>query len=117
MAFAIFCGIEIIRDFAKYNSVCTETYLLIGPFDTKAEAQNALSFIHTKFFRFLVLLIKNTQDATKQVYQFVPMQDYTENSNILWGQSTSDIDKQLYEKYNLTQEEINFIESMIRTME
>lgn len=99
------------------NSVCTETYLLIGPFDTKAEAQNALSFIHTKFFRFLVLLIKNTQDATKQVYQFVPMQDYTENSNILWGQSTSDIDKQLYEKYNLTQEEINFIESMIRTME
>ena len=89
------------------NSVCTETYLLIGPFDTKDEAQNVLSYIHTKFFRFLVLLIKNTQDATKQVYQFVPMQDFSKP----WT------DEELYAKYNLTQEEIDFIESMIRPME
>ncbi|MBD5410956.1 MAG: restriction endonuclease [Treponema sp.] len=89
------------------NSVCTETYLLIGPFDTKDEAQNVLSYIHTKFFRFLVLLIKNTQDATKQVYQFVPMQDFSKP----WT------DEELYVKYNLTQEEIDFIESMIRPME
>lgn len=99
------------------NSVCTETYLLIGPFDTKVEAQNTLSYIHTRFFRFLVLLIKNTQDATKQVYQFVPMQDFTNRSDIFWHQSVSDIDKQLYKKYGLSNEEIQFIESMIRPME
>ena len=60
-----------------------------------------------KFFRFMVLQVKNTQDAPKRVYQFVPIQDFTES----WT------DEKLYKKYGLTQEEINFIESMIRPME
>lgn len=88
------------------NSVCTETYLLVGPFDSKEIALNSMSYIKTKFFRFLVLLKKNTQDATSKVYQFVPLQDFSKP----WT------DEELYKKYNLTQEEIDFIESMIRPM-
>jgi len=88
------------------NTCCTETYLLIGPFESKKIAENVISYIKTKFFRFMVLLIKNTQDATKKVYSFVPVQDFSE----LWT------DEKLYKKYKLTKEEIEFIESMIRPM-
>lgn len=89
------------------NSCCTETYLHIGPFKDEKITQNVLNYIKTKFFRFLVLLIKNTQNATRRVYSFVPVQDFNEEWN----------DEKLYKKYDLTQDEINFIESMIRPME
>lgn len=89
------------------NSACTETYLYIGPFDNKETAVNLLSYISTRFFRFLVLLVKNTQDATRRVYHFVPMQDFSEP----WT------DEKLYKKYGLTEDEIAFIESMVRPME
>lgn len=88
-------------------SCCTETYIVIGPFKNQTLAKNALSYIKTKLFRFMVLLHKNTQDATKAVYQFVPMQDFSKP----WT------DQELYKKYKLSQEEIAFIESMIRPME
>ena len=99
------------------NSCCTETYLSIGPFESQFEANNVVSYIKTKFFRNLILMIKNTQMAMKPVYQFVPMQDFTEKSDIDWSAPIPEIDKQLYKKYNLTQEEIDFIESMIKPME
>ncbi|WP_300830016.1 hypothetical protein [uncultured Akkermansia sp.] len=89
------------------GSCCTETYLVIGPFNATEEAENVISYIKTKFFRFMVLLKKNTQDASKQVYSFVPMQDFSK----AWT------DEELYAKYGLTGEEIEFIESMIRPME
>ena len=91
----------------EVNSCCSETYLMIGPFDTKNECENVMSYIRTKFFRFLVLLRKNTQHATSKVYQFVPLQDFSHP----WT------DEMLYQKYNLTEDEIAFIESMIRPME
>jgi site-specific DNA-methyltransferase (adenine-specific) len=75
--------------------------------DNEAEAYNTISYIRTKFFRFLVLLQKNTQDAPKRVYDLVPTQDFTKS----WT------DEELYAKYGLIQEEIAFIESMIRPME
>lgn len=89
------------------KSLCTETYIVIGPFDKKEIANNVLSYMKTKFFRFLVVLIKSTQDCTQKVYQFVPMQDFNEE----WT------DEKLYKKYDLTQKEIDFIESMIKPME
>ena len=89
------------------NTCCTETYLAIGPFETEQIAQNVIKYIKTKFFRFLVLLIKNTQNATKQVYQIVPMQDFNEECT----------DEKLYKKYKLTIAEIEFIESMVKPME
>ena len=89
------------------NSCCTETYLLIGGFKNKERAENAISYIKTRFFRFMVMLRKNTQNGTRNVYQFVPMQDFNEP----WT------DEKLYAKYGLTEDEIAFIESMIRPME
>jgi len=88
------------------NSCCTETYLLLGPYDSKEEAENVISYIRTRFFRFLVLQKKNTQHATKLVYTFVPTQNFSKSWN----------DVELYKKYKLTKDEIEFIESMIRPM-
>lgn len=83
------------------------TYLCIGSFDSECEAKNCVSYITTKFFRFMVSLLKNTQNALRKVYEFAPLQDFSKP----WT------DAELYEKYGLTQEEIDFIESMIRPME
>jgi site-specific DNA-methyltransferase (adenine-specific) len=86
------------------DSCSTETYLLIGPFSSEQVARNVISYIETRFFRFLVLLIKNTQNGMKKVYSLVPLQDFHEP----WT------DAKLYEKYKLTEQEIAFIEKMIR---
>jgi site-specific DNA-methyltransferase (adenine-specific) len=86
------------------KTVCTETYIMNGGYDTKAEAENAISYINTKFFHFLLGLRKNTQHASKEVYRFVPMQDFSKP----WT------DAELYRKYGFTQDEIKFIETMVR---
>ena len=91
----------------KPNTACTETYIYIGPFDNERESKNLISYISTKFFRFMVLLNKPAQHATKKVYHFVPMQDFKQP----WT------DKKIYEKYKLSKENIAFIESMICPME
>lgn len=89
------------------DTCCTETYITIGNFDNLKEAQNLASYIKTKFFRFMVLLVKNSQHALRKVYSLVPLQDFTKP----WT------DAELYAKYNLTQDEIAFIESMIKPMD
>ena len=94
------------------NSVCSQTYLVIG-YDqssrtlTQKECENIVSYISTKFFRYLVSLKKHTQHASRGVYQFVPIQDFSEP----WT------DEKLYKKYKLTEEEIVFVETKIRTMD
>jgi len=88
------------------GTACTETYLVVGPFKSRKECENVISYISTRFFRFFVLLRKPSQNATRKVYSFVPMQDFSET----WT------DEKLYKKYKLTKEEIEFIESMIRPM-
>ena len=103
---------DITKDWIKpikvaYNTCCTETYLLIGPFNTELETDYAYSYTQTKFFHFMLGLKKITQDTTNKVYQFVPMQDFNEE----WT------DEKLYAKYGLDETEIAFIESMIRPME
>jgi site-specific DNA-methyltransferase (adenine-specific) len=92
---------------AENNSCCTETYLIIGPFQNKKQTENAVSYIQTKFFHFLVSLIKITQNAMKKVYSFIPMQNFDET----WD------DEKLYLKYNFTIDEINFIDNMIKQSE
>ena len=92
---------------ANPGSCCTETYLVVRAVQDANEGRNVISYMATKFFRFLVLLKKNTQHATKQVYSFAPLQDFSKP----WT------DKELYEKYGLNKQEIDFIESMIRPME
>ena len=90
------------------GSVCSETYLLIGPLANEQQAHNIISYISTKFFRFLVLLKKNTQHATQKVYSLVPY--VPEYATQKWD------DERLYAKYSLSPEEIAFIDSMIRPM-
>jgi len=89
------------------GSACTETYIVLGAYDNIEGCQNLCSYVSTRFFRFLVLLIKTTQDAAAKVYRFVPVQDFSKP----WT------DEELYEKYGLDDEEIAFIESMIRPMD
>lgn len=89
------------------QSACTETYMIAGIYKKRENALNLTSYISTRFFRFLVLLIKNTQDATSRVYSFVPVQNFNEP----WT------DEKLYKKYGISSDEIKFIESMIRPME
>ena len=89
------------------NSVCTETYLVIKDVDSRIEAENLVSYIKTRFFRFMMSLVKTTQNISKASYTFVPLQDFSHP----WT------DEMLYRKYNLSSDEIAFIESMIRPME
>jgi site-specific DNA-methyltransferase (adenine-specific) len=91
---------------APQNSVCSQTYLVCGGFDTEAAARNALSYVQTRFFRFVVSLRKISQHALRSTYSWVPQQS--------WDGTWSD--DALYEKYGITAEEIAFIESMIRPM-
>lgn len=98
--------------YGEPNSVCSQTYLVIG-YDnklhnfTKEQCENIISYIKTRFFRYLVSIKKKTQNGPRGVYQFVPLQDFNEP----WT------DEKLYKKYGLTQQEIDFIEAMIRPME
>ena len=92
---------------AEPNAVCTETYLIIKGVENINEAKNLVSYIKTRFFRFMMSLVKNTQNISKTSYQLVPLQDFTEE----WT------DEKLYAKYGLTEGEVAFIDSMIRPME
>lgn len=103
-------------EYAPKNSVCSQSYLY-AKFNTEIEAKNFIKYVRTKFFRLLVSSIKISQSAPNRVYKFVPMQDYTNNSDIDWSKDITEIDKQLYKKYDLSEEEINYIESMIKSME
>lgn len=103
----------------KPGSVCTESYLFIveTSITGQSEAENMVKYIKTRFVRFMHGLAKASQDATSKTYKFVPMQDFTDNSDIKWNKSISEIDKQLYDKYGLSSDEIEFIEQKIKPME
>lgn len=97
------------------NMICTETFLAMGPFDSLEFVKALIKYMETKFLRFLVGIRKN-KNMTRDTYAFVPLQDFTDNSDIDWSKSVAEIDQQLYKKYNLSEEEINFIETMIKPM-
>ncbi|WP_407381299.1 hypothetical protein [Helicobacter sp.] len=97
---------EIKTLYAEPDSVCTETYIVLGVFDTESEAQNLISYVRTHFFRFLVGLKKNTHNTTKKTYALVPLQDFSQQ----WS------DEMLYKKYGLSDDEIGYIESRIKGM-
>ena len=89
------------------HSICTETFLCIGNFNSKEKADNCLSYIKTKFFRALLFYNRHSLNISRDSFNLIPLQDFSEP----WT------DEKLYKKYGLTQDEINFIESMIRPME
>jgi len=100
------------------NSICTETYIVMGAelsLDA-ISANNLAKYFYTKFARFMHSLPKVSQHGTSKTYKFVPLQNYKADSDIDWNKPTVEIDRQLYAKYKLTKEEIEFIESMIKSM-
>ncbi len=98
-------------------SACTDSLFTIGCFETLEEAENLCNYMKTKFLRYLVSILKSSQNVTQIVYAYVPIQDFTDKSDIDWNKSIPEIDKQLYAKYNLSEDEISFIEEKIKLME
>ncbi|WP_296928438.1 Eco57I restriction-modification methylase domain-containing protein [Porphyromonas sp.] len=94
----------------------TQTFLSIGAFDSRSEAEACLKYIKTKFARTMLGILKATQHNPKDTWRLVPLQDFTAGSDIDWSQSVADIDRQLYKKYALTPDEIAFIEEKVSPM-
>ena len=95
----------------------TQTFITFGAFDNQQSAESCLKYIKSKFCRVLLGVLKITQNGKKPVWKYVPLQDFTADSDIDWSQSVADIDKQLYKKYGLSDDEIEFIESHVKEME
>lgn len=95
----------------------TQTFISMGNFKRKEEAFHLEKYLKTKFTRCMLSILKKTQDITPYKWKNVPLQDFTSFSDIDWSQSITNIDKQLYKKYNLSDEEINFIETNVKEME
>jgi site-specific DNA-methyltransferase (adenine-specific) len=89
------------------GSISSETYLCVGSFDSRSEAESALSYLSCRLTRLLILLHKPSQDTTRKVYTFVPTQDWTKT----WT------DEDLYAKYGISASEIAFIEKVVRPMD
>lgn len=99
------------------NDGATVTFISIGSFDTEREAQNCITYMKSKFARAMLGVLKVTQDMTPGKFKHVPLQDFTSASDIDWSQTVANIDQQLYAKYGLSQEEIDFIESHVKEMQ
>jgi superfamily II DNA or RNA helicase len=95
----------------------TESFIQIGQFDDEIMARNCLKYIKTKFCRTMLGTLKITQDNPKSVWKNVPIQNFTNDSDIDWSKSITDIDKRLYAKYGLSEQEIEFIETHVKAME
>ena len=98
------------------NDVCTDSYLIIGASEDKSIVENEYKYIQTRFARFLLMLAVSSINLSPDKFQFIPLQDFTERSDINWNNNISDIDKQLYIKYDLSREEIAFIEKMLKSI-
>ena len=95
----------------------TQTFMCLGAFEGRAEADAALKYIKTKFGRTLLAVLKTTQHNPPVTWRMIPLQDFTSASDIDWSKSVADIDRQLYAKYGLDDEEIDFIESHVKEMD
>ena len=98
------------------GDICTETFLKIGDFTDEITMLNCCTFIYSKFCRALLFYNRSSLNISQETFDLIPLQDFSIESDINWSQSVADIDRQLYTKYNLTEDEIAFIESMIKPM-
>lgn len=101
---------------AEPGTCCTETYILIGPYDDMETTINVEKYIKTRFFRFMVMLKKVSQQVPSTVFTFVPTQNFRLGSDIDWSAKLDEIDNQLFDKYLLSQNERDFIKKMIKEM-
>lgn len=95
----------------------TQSFIGIGKFDNRAEAENEMKYIKSKFCRVMLGTLKVTQDNNKGTWKNVPLQNFTDDSDIDWSKSIHEIDHQLYKKYGLDEQEIEFIETKVKEMD
>ena len=95
----------------------TDTFISFGPLPDELSANALLKYIKSKFARLMLGIKKTTQNNARGVWELVPLQNFSEDSDINWNRTIPEIDKQLYEKYGLTDDEIAFIEEKVRPME
>ena len=96
---------------------CTETYITISAVDARGEAEAIAKYVMSRFARTLLGVLKVTQNCAKPMWRYVPLQDFTPSSDIDWTKSIPEIDQQLYAKYGLDENEIQFIETHVKEME
>ena len=101
---------------AAPKTAATQTFINIGSFETRQEAEACLKYVKTKFARAMLGILKVTPDNPRDKWSLVPLQDFTEKSDIDWSKSVAEIDRQLYAKYGLAAEEVKFIESKVKEM-
>ena len=94
----------------------TETFMSIGNFDNPDEANRLNTYLKTKFLRTMLSVLRVTPDVTPSKFEYVPLQDFTDKSNIDWDKPIHEIDEQLYKIYDFSQEEIEFIEKNVKEM-
>lgn len=99
------------------SEVCTDSYLVVGSYDKRDDAIALLKYLKSKFTRFLLLQAVTSINLSKDKFDFIPIQEYSNRSDIDWSKPLSEIDKQLYNKYGLSKDETNFIEKMIKPMD
>ena len=97
------------------NEACTETFLLIGPFNSRVEQENCHKYIRTTLFQFLLFLGHGTMQVNKEVFRFIPMQNFSQTSDIEWTKPLDEINKQLFTKYNLDENDIKTIETIMHS--
>ena len=99
---------------ATPNVICTETFLVIGPFDNEEEMINCYKYTSTSFFKVLLFFGRGTMQVSREVFRFIPLQDFSSKSDIIWEDTIEGIEKQLYNKYKLNENEVNLINSLIQ---
>lgn len=109
----IFSTMEVLAP----GEICTETYILIGTFDSEDEANNQFKYLKTRFCRYMVAQVTSTQHISKSSFCYVPVQNYTSKSDIDWSKSIDQIDQQLFAKYGLSSEQILLIQSKIKPID
>ena len=98
-------------------TICTQTYLVGGAYKTEVEAKNLYAFLSTKFARFLMLQTITSQDLSPEKFIFVPKENFTSSGDISWTpDDIPSIDRQLYAKYGITEEEVALIERTVKEM-
>ena len=110
--FRVISRMELLEPF----DLCTDSYLVIGGSKTKKNVISVYKYLRCKFARFMLMLAVSSINLSREKFQFVPLQDFTSQSDIDWSVSIPEIDEQLYEKYGLSEDEIAFIEKMIKPM-
>src|SRR5690606_8782763 len=93
---------------------CTGSFIQFGAFQSQSEAENCMKYLKSRFCRVMLGTLKVTQDNPKSTWKNVPLQDFTNNSDIDWSQSIENIDKQFYKKYGLSEKEVDFIETHVK---